>query len=202
MITVGRRTVRLLEDSKIMSTSPHNRQGFILTWDLTLTRQMNRLLSRKGIQPFFAAISWLGNGKFWYTLMAVFPFLVADGMKATLHMVLAGAVNLIIYKLAKSRLRRPRPCNAFEEIQRGAAPLDEFSFPSGHTMHAVAFTMIALAWCPQLTVPLIVFAVLTGLSRVILGLHYPTDVVLGALLGAITAELSFRFLNIPWQSLT
>lgn len=165
-------------------------------WDLNLTLFMNRSMSLRGVGPFFAVISWLGNGKLWYALLILLPvFSSTTGPLATVHMAFVGLVNLLLYKVIKSQTRRPRPCHAYEKIMRGAVPLDEYSFPSGHTMHAVGFSMVATAWFPALLVPLSVFTVLVALSRVILGLHYPTDVMLGATLGMMIAKLSLLFLR-------
>jgi undecaprenyl-diphosphatase len=69
--------------------------------------------------------------------------------------------------------------------------LDRFSFPSGHTLHAVAFTLIACAYYPALWVILVPFTLVTAVSRVALGLHYPSDVLAGAALGALIAAASF-----------
>ncbi|MEZ6131877.1 MAG: phosphatase PAP2 family protein [Planctomycetaceae bacterium] len=180
-----------------MLTTPSRRgSGLLATWDLELTLLMNRSLSLRGVQPFFALISWLGNGKFWYALLVLLPlFSSATGRRATTHMLFVGIVNLVIYKLVKSLTQRPRPCNAYHQIMKGAVPLDEFSFPSGHTMHAVGFSIVAIAWFPQLTALLAAFTLLIALSRVILGLHYPTDVLLGAALGFAVAKLSFLFIG-------
>ena len=71
--------------------------------------------------------------------------------------------------------------------QIGAAPLDRYSFPSGHTLHAVSFTVLATAYFPALGWVLVPFASLVAASRVVLGLHYPTDVLAGALLGTMLA---------------
>lgn len=178
-----------------MTSKPSARiPGNLASWDLNLTLFMNRSMSLKGVGPFFALIDWLGNGKFWYSLLVLLPmFWHATGARATVHMAFVGCVNLLLYKVIKSLARRPRPCHANEEILRGAVPLDEYSFPSGHTMHAVGFSIVAVTWFPALLVPLAVFTVLVALSRVILGLHYPTDVVLGAGLGMLVAKFSLWF---------
>ena len=86
---------------------------------------------------------------------------------------------------------RERPYITRGSLTLGTAPLDVYSFPSGHTLHAVAFTVVALSYYPQLAWVLIGFATLVALSRVILGLHYPTDVLAGAVIGAVLARLSF-----------
>jgi undecaprenyl-diphosphatase len=70
------------------------------------------------------------------------------------------------------------------------APLDEFSFPSGHTLHAVSFTLVALAYFPVLAPVLVPFTVLVALSRVVLGLHYPSDVLAATVIGCGLAGLS------------
>ena len=69
-------------------------------------------------------------------------------------------------------------------------PLDEFSFPSGHTLHAISFTMVALAYYPALVVLLVPFTVLVALSRVVLGLHYPSDVLAACLIGGALGSLA------------
>lgn len=179
-----------------MSRLRRNRQLHVLgSLDRGLTRWFNRSLVLTGVQPFFAFVSWLGNGKFWYCLMLLLPVQAGlPGLKAAAHLLCVGGVNFAVYRLIKSHTQRPRPCCACEDILRGAAPLDEFSFPSGHTMHSVAFTLTASLWFPPLFAPLAAFTILVALSRVILGLHYPTDVLLGALVGAMAAQLSILLL--------
>jgi undecaprenyl-diphosphatase len=72
-------------------------------------------------------------------------------------------------------------------------PLDQHSFPSGHTLHAVAFSTIAVTEFHTLAWLLVPFTFLVALSRVILGLHYPSDVLAGAIIGALVAGISFCF---------
>jgi undecaprenyl-diphosphatase len=75
-------------------------------------------------------------------------------------------------------------------------PLDEFSFPSGHTLQAVSFTIVALAWYPHLAPLLLGFTTLIGASRVILGLHYPSDVLAAILIGSGLGATSLWLLSL------
>ena len=135
--------------------------------------------------------SRLGNGVFWYTLIAA--MIVLDGYRgvtAAVHMVLVGLAGTVVYKLLKAGTLRPRPYSVQPDITVCAAPLDQFSFPSGHTLHATAFTLVAVSYYPALWPLLAPFALLVAASRVVLGLHYPSDVLAGALIGAAFAVLS------------
>jgi undecaprenyl-diphosphatase len=99
-------------------------------------------------------------------------------------MAFVGMVCTAAYKMVKTSTSRPRPYQSLRHIEAGAPPLDAYSFPSGHTLHAVAFTLVALAYWPWLAPLLVPFTLLTAASRVALGLHYPSDVLAGASLGA------------------
>ena len=123
--------------------------------------------------------------------MVILPLLHGHyGIKAALHMGLTALITLLVYKSVKGVTQRPRPGAVYEAIMQGTVALDEYSFPSGHTMHAVAFSVIAVSWFPALLPLLPGFTVLIAISRVVLGLHYPTDVVLGALFGMLISQLS------------
>ena len=163
----------------------------IQRWDERVCVRMNRALRYATVLPVFRAVSWLGNGIFWYSL--VLALLLQHGAQAVqpvLHMVLVGVVCTLAYKLLKRGTLRPRPYQALQAVAAGAGALDAFSFPSGHTLHAVAFTLVACSYYPMLAAPLALFTLLTAASRVILGLHYPSDVLAGAAIGAAVAGLS------------
>ena len=153
--------------------------------ELSLCLLFNRASHRLIIKRFFAFISRLGDGVFWYVLMLTFALLdFPHGVLAALHMGLVSLLSLYIYRFLKGRMIRQRPSITWSRIRRGTAPLDLYSFPSGHTLHATSFTIIALFYYPGLSWLLIPMAGLIALSRVILGLHYPSDVAVGALIGA------------------
>lgn len=157
----------------------------IIRYDLTVCLFFNRALRARAVHRLFALVSRLGDGVFWYVLMSLMPLMLGrPGLTATLHMAGVGIVGTLVYKAIKRGTARPRPCNVAEAIELGCDPLDLYSFPSGHTLHAVAFTIVAVYYLGALAWILIPFAALVAASRVILGLHYPTDVVCGAALGA------------------
>lgn len=165
--------------------------------ELSLCVQLNRACTQPQVREFFRAISRLGDGVFWYALMLALPLLYgAAGRQAALQMVVTGVIGVALYKGLKRTLVRERPFLSDDRIELGTAPLDRYSFPSGHTLHAVSFTILAGAYFPELTLLLAPFAVLVAASRVILGLHYPTDVLAGALLGTLLSTLSLYFVGL------
>ena len=155
----------------------------------------NAACQRRLVRALFRGVSRLGDGVVWYVLMAAMPLLIGlerwrEGLQASLQMLLAGAAGLLLYKLLKKKLVRERPFIGLIGIECAMPPLDRYSFPSGHTLHAVTFTAIAISYVPQLAIVLVPFALLVAASRVVLGLHYPTDVLAGAVLGGLLAAAS------------
>ena len=151
----------------------------------------NRLCMRIGVRRAFALVSRLGDGPFWYALMAAMVLLDGTrGLRASAHLALTGVVALALYTGLKRWTRRPRPFASDVRIRAWVAPLDEFSFPSGHTLHAVAFTLVAVAHYPPLAWLLLPFTASVAASRVALGLHWPSDVLAAVVLGTGLASLS------------
>jgi len=160
---------------------------------------MNRWGARRTLTRFFSIISRLGDGVFWYTLMGLLAaFGGLHGIHAALHMACVGIVAATLYRTLKRWTRRPRPFHAHADITAYLAPLDEFSFPSGHTLHSVSFTLIALAYFPILAPLLLAFTLLVAMSRVVLGLHYPSDVLAAMLIGCVLAGSSLWLVPTNW----
>jgi len=158
-------------------------------WRLCLAA--NRWGTRRTIARFFGLISRAGDGVFWYSLMgALALFGGSRGAQAALHMAVVGLIALALYRSLKKHTRRPRPFRAHQGIVAHIPPLDEFSFPSGHTLHAVSFSLVAIAYFPALALLLIPFTLLVAASRVVLGLHFPSDVLAAGLIGSVLAGVS------------
>jgi undecaprenyl-diphosphatase len=132
--------------------------------------------------------SRLADGPLWYALIALLLLLGGrKGAACGLQMLGVGMLNLAIYRYIKRRTCRPRPFVACPGIRACTAALDDFSFPSGHTLHAVAFAIVVgyhYPWAAWIVGP---FALLVAASRMVLGLHYPSDVIVGAAIGAASA---------------
>lgn len=151
----------------------------------------NAAARRRALRALFRSVSRLGDGVLWYALMAGLPLaLGASGLRLSVHMLVTGAIGLACYKLLKRKLVRERPFVGLVGVECAMPPLDRYSFPSGHTLHAVMFTALVVPSVPELAIVLIPFTMLVAASRVVLGLHYPSDVLAGAALGGALATLS------------
>ncbi|WP_089376016.1 phosphatase PAP2 family protein [Methylobacillus rhizosphaerae] len=167
----------------------------ICALDSALCIKVNRSSHYRLVRWSFRLVSRLGDGMFWYAIMLGIILTQGQaGILPCLHMITVGLIGTVLYKWLKGRTLRPRPYAVHQDIWLAGKPLDKFSFPSGHTLHAVAFSMVALHHYPELAPLIIPFAVLVAMSRVILGLHYPSDVIAGAILGALLATASFLIL--------
>lgn len=164
----------------------------LAAWDRVLCLRFNRASDLAFVRIVLITASRLGNGAFWYALMlSVAWWGETSATRAVVHMAAAGLVCTLVYKRLKKGTSRLRPYMAQTGITLCAMPLDRYSFPSGHTLHATAFSLVAVAYYPTLGWLLIPFSLLVALSRVVLGLHYPSDVLAGAVLGAAIASVSF-----------
>ena len=163
-------------------------------YELKTCLYLNKFAQKRVVCSFFWWISRLGDGAFWYTLMLTLPIVYGEpGWYLLLHMTLTGIVSVVIYKALKSSLVRERPFISWNSIKAKTQPLDKYSFPSGHTMNASVFTVCLWDKAPEYGLLVIPFTCLVALSRVILGMHYPSDVIIGAFLGMVIGSLSLSF---------
>jgi undecaprenyl-diphosphatase len=146
-----------------------------------------------GAAPLAAIVTRLGNG--WIYPILAFALFVTERVERPVVFVVVAGTNLVVafvaYPLCKHALGRLRPCDYEPALARHGEPLDRYSCPSGHTMTAASFGVtVAAAWPAAIALAL-AFCLLMGWSRVAMGHHYPTDVILGGAIGlAIAAPLA------------
>ncbi|MCW4151814.1 phosphatase PAP2 family protein [Halomonas sp. 18H] len=144
---------------------------------------------------WLASLRWAsraGDWPIWVALIAAQP-LLHEGPQAARIMgqyILTALVAIGIYRLVKTRLCRERPFITFHTIACNEPARDRYSFPSGHTMHAVMFMTLCMVDTPWLTPWLLPIVILIAISRVGLGLHYISDVIAGGILGYCMALFS------------
>lgn len=159
--------------------------------ELPLCRYCHQVDQR--VLDFFSWVSKVGDGHYWYVVLGLIMMVQGPAARPMFaHVLVLGVTCHVLYRLLKRKTARERPLAIAEGIQQVVPPLDRYSFPSGHTLHVVTFTAVVCTYFPALAWCLVPFALLVAISRVVLGLHYPTDVLAGMVLGIFLAFLSFQ----------
>lgn len=163
--------------------------------DLVEWQACRRLALFCHYRPLLALLrlaSRLGDWPAWVVLIACQPLIHGQriGWHVALQFAVTAVVGIVVYRLLKTRLCRERPFITFTTIPCTMPPLDRYSFPSGHTLHAVSFATLTADTMPWLMLVIAPLAALIAASRVGLGLHYLSDVAAGALLGLVLAKSS------------
>jgi undecaprenyl-diphosphatase len=139
----------------------------------------------------YKAIRWIshtGDGLLY--VLAALSALLLDGARGQhfFTVVAAGfALERTLYWVLKNSIRRDRPAVGLQSFRAAITPSDQFSFPSGHTAAGFLFATLVLHCYPPLAPLCYGWASLVGMSRVLLGVHYPTDTLAGATLGSGSA---------------
>src|SRR5579859_1042681 len=172
--------------------------GFIERRDHRVMRRLNRWRAPRWVRYWMIAATRLGDGWLWYSLALI--LLVVGGPQryaAVSASALAAIVGVGVFKLLKRLSHRQRPCQLEPHCWSKVLPPDRFSFPSGHTMTAFSIALVVSYFYPSLEGPLFFLAISIGISRVVLGMHFLSDVLAGMVLGvalgcaSITAFASF-----------
>ena len=137
-----------------------------------------------------AAVPWLISGRG-----------IGPGKRATTGAFLAAALALGINQIIIRLIDRPRPFEAHTNIIPIGHASTDSSFPSDHSTAAFAIATAAWIAYPRAGKWLMVLAVIAAVSRLMLGAHYPTDVIGGAIIGAVAALIVMR-LDRVWLPLT
>ena len=135
----------------------------------------------------FRGVSRLGDWPL--SVIVGFSLLAVRGPRALAAWAVVSVLAVIVQKQLKNRYGRLRPCERPQGPPQRAPIPDHGSFPSGHTLHAVMAAIVTASLLPAVATFFVLIALLIALSRVVLGMHYPSDVIAGAALGGIFASI-------------
>lgn len=159
--------------------------GYIENRDHRVMRRMNRWQAPRWIRFWMLAATRMGDGWLWYSLGAILlAFGGAHGTRAVGAAGSAAMVGVVVFKVLKKISHRPRPCQLEEHCWAKVLPPDQFSFPSGHTMTAFSIALVVSYYYPSLEGALFFLALSIAVSRIVLGMHFLSDVLAGAFLGS------------------
>ncbi|MGB9432163.1 MAG: phosphatase PAP2 family protein [Candidatus Acidiferrum sp.] len=159
--------------------------GFIQNRDHRVMRRMNGWKAPRWIRFWMLTATRMGDGWLWYSLgVLLLAFGGSRGYAAFGASGAAAILGILVFKALKRLSHRPRPCQFQPHCWAKVLPPDQFSFPSGHTMTAFSIALVVSYFYPGLEGPLYFLAGSIGLSRIVLGMHFLSDVLAGAVLGS------------------
>lgn len=165
-------------------------------FECMIFREVNRHFDKRLLNVFFRTVTHVGGAIFTITtvlgLLIVLPIhlkWVAGTCAAAL------ALSHIPVHFIKKKYPRKRPYLKLEKINIPANPLQDHSFPSGHTTAIFSVITPFVLYTPLLAVGLVPLGLCVGLSRMYLGLHYPSDVIAGGILGSSIGAICFYIIS-------
>ena len=175
--------------------APQSMLQFIATRDLKLMRKVNKWPAPRWVRHLAIAATRAGDGWLWYLVgLSILLWGGAERITAVASAGSAALVGVGVFKSLKKLSGRKRPCEIEPHCWATLLPPDQFSFPSGHTITAFAVAIALSEFYPALLPGLLVCALLIATSRILLGMHFLSDVVVGALVGvglALTSHSMF-----------
>lgn len=165
--------------------------------DSSLLRILNINLKCKVLDTLMVPITYLGS----LTFMCIFclALLLSKDEFITLYAincVITLVVGALCTQIIKKIVNRARPFLKIDNLHIKKIGIDKYSFPSGHTCAAFSLAVMTRYFFPTFFTIAISLSTLVGFSRMYLGVHYPTDVLIGMFLGVISSVLVHNFIII------
>ena len=159
--------------------------GTLQKYEMRLFASVFRQTERRMVIPMARAISHSGDG-YLHVLVPLLLWLLDPAGFALLLplLVISLAIERTLYWLVKNSLRRPRPQETVPGFRSLIRASDQFSFPSGHSSGAFLLATALLLIYGPVAAPLFLWAFAVALSRILLGVHFPGDILAGALMGS------------------
>ena len=156
----------------------------ITTRDHRLMRRVNGWHPPSWFRAWMLAASRGGDGLLWYAFgIALLLFGGPERFAAVAAGGTAAGTGVLVFTIVKRKTGRRRPCEIAEHCWATLLPPDQFSFPSGHSITAFAFALPFGLFYPALMPVLLFCALSVAMSRIVLGMHFLSDVIAGCSLG-------------------
>jgi undecaprenyl-diphosphatase len=162
--------------------------------DHNLMRRVNRWRAPRWVRWWMLLATRAGNGWLWVAVgLAV--LLSSDPLRFRAFEAAACAVGVgcALFLKVKRMFCRTRPCDIQPHCWAKIVTPDKFSFPSGHSTTAFAVALSLGSFYPEVMPLLLVLAVNVAVSRVIVGMHFLSDVLVGSGMGALLGYAAYRF---------
>ncbi|HTP34019.1 MAG TPA: phosphatase PAP2 family protein [Candidatus Acidoferrales bacterium] len=167
--------------------------NFIARRDHTLMRRVNRWYAPRWIRIWMICATRGGDGWLWYVLGAVIlAFGGEERFAAVGAASMAAAAGIAVFLMLKRKAGRRRPYLFEPHCWATLLPPDQFSFPSGHTITAFAVAASLSHFYPELMFGLYFCALSVAASRILLGMHFLSDVIAGAAIGTLLARVAIH----------
>ncbi|MCC6586216.1 MAG: phosphatase PAP2 family protein [Bryobacterales bacterium] len=169
---------------------------FITTRDHSLMRRVHKWPAPRWVRLWMICATRGGDGWLWYSLAILLAALGGDHRFCALGAAgMASSIGIALFLFLKRLTGRRRPCHVEPHCWSTLLPPDQFSFPSGHTITAFAWTVAIAQFYPDLAAGLYFCALSIALSRIVLGMHFLSDVVAGAVLGSALGYWAFLIVH-------
>jgi undecaprenyl-diphosphatase len=156
-------------------------------------RKIHRWKAPRWFRILMIMMTRLGDGWLWYSIGLI--LLVFGGSQRFLAIgaaATAAAIGIFLFRSLKHASRRKRPCEIEPHCWSSILPPDKYSFPSGHSITAFAIAMSVGLFYTDLQAVLIVVALLIASSRIILGMHFLSDVLAGSIIGILLGTWTYH----------
>lgn len=162
-----------------------------MSWEASFLLWIQENVRSDAWTPIVTFITHLGDhGAFWI-ILTIACLLWKKTRTPGILMAISLACNYLVNNiLLKNLVARIRPYEAVEGLNRIIEAQSDFSFPSGHSGSSFAVAVVILLVCPRkYGIPAIILATLIALSRLYVGVHYPTDVLAGVAIATVIAVI-------------
>ena len=175
-------------------------QGFLIELEGPILLWIQEYIRMDFLTPIVTFITHLGDAGWFWILLTVLLMVIPKSRRTGIVMAVSLVINALVTNVVlKNLFARTRPYEVVEGLERIVEEQVDFSFPSGHTACSFAAAVVICKLCPKrYGIPAMVLAVLIALSRLYVGVHFPTDVIGGAVFGTVAALLAC-WIDKKWQ---